>query len=425
MGSRGSVGVISGSQYIKAGDSASIDAFGRWRTSEPQTIFDAKNIFDDDGLASNVENVPLFFDNAETSGSGTSTSYRADEASQRLSVGATTAGTRVRQSLQRFNYQPGKSQQIFSTFNFISLDDNITKRAGYFDANDGLFLQSVGSTVSFVTRTSTSGSPVDNTIAQSSWNVDKFDGTGPSGITLDFTKTQILCIDFEWLGVGRVRMGFVVDGIIYSAHEFLNANNLSIVYMKTPNLPIRWEISNDGSGAASNLDTICTSVISEGGSEDLGTVRYAATTTHVDANSAGTTYAVIGMRLKTEYLGETVKLLKASLIEVQGSKDLEWSVKWNPTVASTFTYADETNSAVQIARGATANTVTNGIDIGGGFFNSGQGNSGGNISSGIASALNLGSKIDGTVDEIVLCVKPLTGSTNTDVWGSLTWRELT
>ena len=87
---------VKGGQSIKSADSPSIDGFGRWRVSNPQTLFDSKNIFDDDGLASSVENQPLFYDNSETSGSGTSTSYRADEASQRLTVGNTTAGTRDR-----------------------------------------------------------------------------------------------------------------------------------------------------------------------------------------------------------------------------------------------------------------------------------------------------------------------------------------
>lgn len=408
---------------IKVQDSFSIDAFGRWRVSNPITLFDSKNIFDDDGLASNVENVPLFFDNAEISGSGTSTSLRTNEASQRISVGATTAGMRARQSKQRFNYQSGKSQLILTTFNFISLDANITKRTGYFDENNGLFLEADGTTVNLVRRTSTSGSPVDNTVSQASWNLDPFDGTGPSGVTLDLTKTQILFIDFEWLGVGRVRMGFVVDGKIYYAHEFLNANNLTIVYMQTPNLPIRWEISNDGSGVASNLDCICASVQSEGGLNEIGTIRYASSGV-ISADSAGTVYAVVGIQLKDEYIGTTIKILKASLIETTGSSDLEWTLKLNPTVTGTFTYADETNSGVQIARGGTA-TVTGGIDITGGFFNSGQGNSGGAVSGNVTNALGLGSLIDGTVDEIVLCVEPLTGSSNTDVWGSLTWRELT
>ena len=367
---------------IKSQDSFSIDAFGRWRVSNPQTLFDSKNIFNDDGLSDNAENQALFYDNVQTSGSGTKTTYRSNESSQRISVSATTAGTRVRQSLQRFNYQPGKSQLIFCTFNLISLDANITKRVGYFDNSNGIFLETDGTTVNMVRRTRATGSVVDNEVAQASWNIDPMDGTGPSGVTLDLTKTQILIIDFEWLGVGRVRTGFVIDGKIYYCHEFLNANNLTVVYMQTPNLPIRWEISNDGSGVASNLDCICASVISEGSVDEQGVIRYASTSTAVAASAAGTVYAVLGIRLKAEYIGATINLLTTSMMETAGNKDLEWSVKFNPTVAGTFTYTDETNSAVQIARGATANTVTGGINITGGFFASAQGNVAGSISGG-------------------------------------------
>lgn len=410
---------------IASQDSFSIDAFGRWRVSNPITLFDSKNIYDDDGLAANVENQPLFWDNAETSGGSTTTGFRVNESSQRISVANTTAGVRVRQTRQRFNYQPGKSQLAIITFNMISQDSGVAKRVGYFDEKNGIYLETDGLSVSINRRTYTSGAAINNSVGQALWNIDPFDGSGPSGKVLDLTKTQIFFIDIEWLGVGRVRAGFVIDGKIYYAHEFLNANSLTVVYMTTPNLPIRYEIENDGTGAASNLDCICSTVISEGGSNDLGIVRYASTATHVDANAAGTVYAVLGIKLKAEYLGATVKVISASLIEVQGSKDLEWSLILNPDVAGTFTYADEANSAVQTAKGATANEVTNGTYIGGGFFNSGQGNSGGNISAGISSALTLGSLIDGTADEIVLCVKPLTGITNADVFGSLTWRELT
>lgn len=412
---------------IQAADSASIDAFGRWRVSNPQTLFDSKNIFDDDGLAADVENQPLFYDNAETSGSGTGTSYNANESSQTLTVSASTAGTRVRQTKMRFNYQPGKSQLIIMTFNINGCKSGITKREGVFDENNGLFLQGVGGAYSFVRRTKASGNVVDNAVAQNNWNIDRMDGTGKSGITLDFTKTQILFIDFEWLGVGRVRMGFVVDGKIYYAHEFNNANNLGVVYMSTPNLPLRSEIVNSGTGGADSLIQICSTVISEGGSEDLGMVRYASTAgTHLDANTENTIYALIGIRLKSEYIGATVKQLHTALQLHTASSKVEWVIKLNPTVAGVFTYNDQTNSAVQIALGATANTVTDGIDINGGFIESGGVTSGsaGSDSRGLANAIYLGSKIDGTVDTLVLCVRPIAGSTNVDIEGSLTWREL-
>jgi len=421
------MGIATGYSYkelsVSPTDNFGIDAFGRSRVSNPQTLFDSKNIFNDEGIASNLENLTLFWDNAETSGSGTTTEFRPDEACQSLSVANTTAGTRVRQSKQRFNYQPGKSQLIICTFNFISLDANISKRAGYFDDDNGIFLETSGSTVNIVTRTNTSGTPSNTAIAQDDWNIDKFDGTGASGVTLDLTKTQILYIDFEWLGVGRVRVAFVVDGKIYYAHEFLNANNLTTVYMSTPNLPVRYEISNDGSGVASDLDCICSTVMSEGGIQENGQIRYAASSAACNANVAGTVYAVIGIRLKSNYIGQTINLRNISLSEITSGKELRWFLRFNPTVAGTFTYSGESNSAIEVARGDTGNTVTGGTDIGGGFFSSV--NRGGEVSSTLDSALNLGSKIDGTVDEIVLCCTPLPGNSNADVFGGIEWRELT
>jgi hypothetical protein len=391
------------------------DAFGRVRTSSPQTIFDSKQIFD---------NSPLFWDDQETSGGGTGSTHNVNTASSTLSVSASTAGTRVRQTFQWFNYQPGKSQQILMTF---VLDNSgggagITRRVGQFNANNGLFLEDAEGTYKLVRRTYVSGSAVDNAVAQSAWNIDKLDGTGASGITLDFTKTQILVIDYEWLGVGRVRIGFNVNGVTYLAHQFLNANVLTDVYMSSPNLPLRFELSNSGTGVASTFKCICCSVSSEGGSDHLGILRYASTGgTHVNADAAGTIYAVVGLRLKAGYLGCTINPISWSML-CKTPDDLEWMLYLNPTVAGTFTYADETNSAVQTAKGATTNTVTNGIQLAGGFIASNGTTSGGSSGGELDNALRLGSSIAGTPDQLVLCVRPLGASADVD--GGLTWREL-
>lgn len=413
---------------IQADDSYSVDAFGRWRVSNLETIFDSKQIFNDPDLADNIENYPLFFDNQQTSGTGTSTAFNVNTASTTLSVSNATAGTRVRQSKMRFNYQPGKSQAIFASFVLGAQSAGITRRVGYFDQNNGLFLEDNGSSYRFVRRTFTSGSAVDNAVDQSSWNEDKMDGTGPSGITLDFTKAQILFVDLEWLGAGRVRMGFVVDGKIYYAHEFLNANNLTIVYMSSPNLPIRAEISNSGAGPAADLMVICSSVASEGGLADLGSVRRASNNgTHVDLADENTVYGVIGLRLKPSYLGAAVKILNVNMQIHTATDRVEWILYYNPTITGTFTWTDNSQSAVQIGRAAAAGpTITNGYQLDGGYIESGNNATGNSGSSGggINNAIRLGSLIDGTPDTIVLCARPIAGSSDVDVEGSITWREL-
>lgn len=412
---------------IEAQDSPSIDAFGRWRVSEPQTLFDSKNLYNNPDTWEDAENQPLFYDNVQTVGYGTtSTSYNSNQASQTVSVNSIVTATRIRQTKMRFNYQPGKSQLILMTFNMSGRVDNITKREGIFDENNGIFLE-LSDDVYLVIRSKASGSVVDTKIAQSDWNLDTLDGSGESQHQLNLNKTQILLIDYEWLGVGRVRMGFVVDGKIIYAHQFLNSNNLDVVYMSTPNLPLRTELSNNGLGAATSITQICSSVISEGGSEDLGVIRYASTNgIHIDADTENTIYAIIGMRLKTEYIGATIKQLNAAIQLQTGSEKVEWIIKLNPTVAGTFTYVGETNSAVEIARGTATNTVTGGTDITGGFIESGGAQSGNSGSGGrtLDNAITLGAMIDGTRDTLLLCARPIGGSVDVDIEGSLNWREL-
>ena len=195
---------------------AEFDAFNRLRISPPETLFDSKQIFD---------NQPLFWDEA-TTGTGTSSVYSQDNARTRMSVSADTAGSVTRQTFMRFNYQPGKSQLVLMTGLLTAGGSGLTASMGLYDDDNGIFVESKDGTIQICRRTSTSGSAVDNAVTQANWSVDSFDGTGPSGKTLDPTKTQIFFIDLEWLGVGRVRCGWVIDGQIYVAHEFLNTNVL-------------------------------------------------------------------------------------------------------------------------------------------------------------------------------------------------------
>ena len=390
-------------------ESQLIDAFGRQRVSNPETIFDSKQLFD---------NQALFWDDSQETGSGTTSTHSTDAARTRIGVALNTAGKRTRQTFMRFNYQPGKSQLVLMTGILTSTAASGVKSSmGLFDDNNGLFLTMDGTTAKFVRRSSVTGSVVDTEAAQSSWSEDKMDGTGPSGVTLDFTKSQILVIDFEWLGVGSVRMGFVVGGELYCAHKFHNANIGTAVYMSTPNLPLRYQIENDGTGAATTMDHICTTVESEGGEQELGKLRYVGTDgTHLDANTADTHYAIIGIRLKSTALDGVVKLISESIIS-ETNDDFEWTIRLNPTVAGTFTFSDETNSVVQTGTGATANTVTGGTLLCGGL-----GKSSSASESQVDNAIRLGAAIDGTVDEIYLCVRPL--SANADYEAGLMWREL-
>jgi hypothetical protein len=391
------------------------DAFGRLRTSEPHTIFDSKQIFDSQ---------PLFWDESLESGAGITSAHSTARASTTITSTISTAGVYTRQTYERFNYQPGKSQMILMTgiMDRLGGGTGVQRRIGQFDDDNGIFFEDDEGTFKVVVRSSTSGSPVDTKVAQSSFNLDTLDGTGASGVTIDLSKAQIFIIDYEWLGVGRVRLGLAVGGEIIYCHEVLNANVLDVVYMSTPNNPLRYQIVTTGSSLASELECNCSTVITEGGATHLGQLRFKSTAgTHVDVAVENTIYAIIGMRLKSTHLGETIDILKKSIAEHAGNKNYEWLLIFNPTVAGTFTYSNETNSAVQTATGATANTVTGGTIIDGGFAASA--NKGGSESSNLENAIRLGAAIDGTVDEIVLCVRPVGGSSNIDIEASIAWRE--
>jgi hypothetical protein len=233
------------------------------------------------------------------------------------------------QSKVYHRYVPGKSQLIVMTQIVGAAVANVVKRIGYFDANDGLFLEQNGTTdVAFVRRTKTSGSVVDNRYVQSAWNLDRLNGTGvvnPSGITLNLSNAQILIIDFQWLGVGRVRFGFDIGGKIVYCHEVLNANVLTLPYMKTGDLPVRWEIAGNG---VATLKAVCASVSSEGGLEadqgyqfgrSSGVITAASgTRTHIlSIRSAATINSIVNrIQIRPTQIGFLVTGNKPVLVEV-------------------------------------------------------------------------------------------------------------
>lgn len=237
------------------GDTAQLDAFGRLRVSSPFGIFDSKQIGTNDPYAFEEKLV----------GTATNT-YQYDRSSTYLTIGTASGDRAVRQTVRYFSYVPGKGQSIVCTGVLGAGKANVTKYIGYGDDRNGLFFCQQGATLGILTRTNVTATTVDTFVAQSSWNKDKMDGTGPSRITLDVTKAQIFMIDFQWLGVGRVRFSIDIDGRQYVVHEINNANNQASVYMTTPTLPVRYEIVNTGTSASSTtLEQICISVASEGG----------------------------------------------------------------------------------------------------------------------------------------------------------------
>lgn len=333
-----------------------VDAFGRLRVSQPFTLFDAQARFAADNSYSYV------------TATGGTTSFNTNQSSVNLSVTTTSGSTAVAQTYRVFPYQPGKGLLTLQTFTMAAGQANLRQRIGYFGAYNGVYLEQdgVGGTaLSFVVRTYTSGS-VDNSraVPQSSWNGDKLDGTGPSGVTLDVTKTQILWFDFEWLGVGNVRCGFVINGQFITCHTFQNSNFQTAVYMQTAILPLRYEIATTGTTASSStMQMICSTVISEGGYEQTSQVYNARTGNNgvTIANNTGLTFTpIVSIRVNSSYYGAII--IPSSIFfqpTASGSTGYEVVLIKNATLTgATWAAGAISGGMVDVDTAATACTAT-------------------------------------------------------------------
>jgi len=338
---------------IQFADNAVRDAFGNLRTTTPFTVFNSRNISIDSTIA---------YDTATTGGA--TSALDGNTASVLMTVPATTVSSVIRQSKRWSNYQPGKSHKILCTGVMGAGVSGITKRIGYFETNDGVFFQQLGTTLSVVIRSSTSGSPVDTVIAQSAWNIDKMDGTGTTGITLDMSKTHIFVMDFQWLGVGRVRFGFSIGGNVYYCHEINHANIDTIAYMRNPNLPIRYEISNNGTGASTSMRQICASVESEGGEQELGVNRFLTRgITPLSTLNDTNIYPLITFRHQSAHKYIDVHTIKYS-IACTSTAFFEYMLIVNPVFAGTApTYTPLSNSAIEFDVTTTSATTITGFDF--------------------------------------------------------------
>jgi len=336
------------------------DAFGRLRISEPFTLFDSSHRFDDNDLWS-----------TETSTGGTSV-FNANQGLVDLNVTAASGSSVLRETVKVFSYQPGKSLLVMNTFVMSPAKTGLTQRVGYYGDDNGFYLEQENSAVAFVKRSLVTGSIVETPVLQADWNGDKLNGTGPSGLTLDLTKAQIYWMDLEWLGVGSVRMGFVINGQFIVCHTFNHANIIASTYITTASLPLRYELFNeDDTSGTSTLKQICSTVISEGGYELRGKQQSVGTsiTAPMTFAVAGTYYPVVGIRLKTTRLDAIVIPTAISLLGLGNGKNYQWRILSGNVAISGGTWSDAGgDSAVEY--NITGTSATGGRILASGFVNS-------------------------------------------------------
>jgi hypothetical protein len=390
---------------------ATSDAFGRLRVSEPFTLFDTNSRYYDHNQFS-------------TATSGTANVvYVENQSSFQLNVGNASGDSVIRESKRVFPYQPGKSQLTLNTFCFNTPKTNLRQRVGLFGANDGVFFENDGTYNYMVIRSGSTG--VEERIRQDAWNGDRLTGAGgannPSGYTLYPDRTQIFYADVEWLGVGSVRVGFVINGTYILCHTFNHANQSgnTKVYMTTATLPIRYEITNTGStSGASMMTQICSTVISEGGYNSFGTTQSAGTgTTQKRLASANTYYPVVSIRLNSSRLDSIVLPRQIDVLSPSVNY-YRWVLLLNPTLTGATWATTSPTGTVDIDLAATA--ISGGTEIQSGYAASRELTQ---LSSVDYFQFQLGRTLAGVSDVVTLALAAT--ANNADVLAELGWQELT
>lgn len=387
------------------------DAFGRLRVSNPLTLFDSFHRYNDNGKINTYTN-------------GTASAIANNNAGLvDCTVGTASGDAVYRESNRVFAYQPGKSLQIMQSFVMAPGKTNLRQRIGYFDISNGVFLEQNGTSLRFRIRSSVTGTIEYQTVEQANWNVDPLDGSGMSTKILDITKAQILFFDIEWLGVGSVRCGFVIDGQFVLAHIFNHANYTQSTYMTTACLPVRAELENTGPTDSSSLfKVICTTVISEGGYALTGrplSIGHMLNAPYALTNP-NTVYPIFSMRLKSNRLGAIV-LPKNYSVGLTGNNNFRFMIIIGGTTSNgTWIDAGSTSS---VEYNLTATTIT------GGRIAEWKQIIGSNQFAGVADVADPFSyqlernTFTNTTTELTICLT--TSGNNVNTYAAINWEEIT
>lgn len=389
------------------------DAFGRLKTAEPYTIFDSSltNVYADNLFWGELIN-------------GTASSTFNEALSHKLLEVATDGDYIVRQTKQRFKYQPAKSHEFFIT-GLWNTEAGKRKRGGLVDYDNkglatitnvpqnGVFFENNGGILSWNIA---NNGVITETSTQENWNIDKSDGTGRSGFIFNPDATNIITCQLEWLGVGVVLVGFAIGaGSVIYCHAFTHASVEGIVdvYMRTANLPVSYELTSI-SGAGS-MKAICSSVISGGGFNPVGDTDATFNTSNISISN-GDTELLVGIRLQEDEFEYTVDPTQLSILSTSNG-NTQWVLCLNPIYTGTTTFVDKDNSIIQESTNNN-NIVTNfgKIIVAGSFSNNTD-----SLNESVTSALKIGKDLLGNRDELWLCVTALG---NENYRGTINYKQL-
>lgn len=387
-----------------------LDMFGRLKVGEPFTLFDSQQRYKASGDFSD-----------EISGTASAT-YLPNESTTSLSVGTSSGDKITRESRRVFPYQPGKSLQVLQTFVFSPGKANLRQRIGYFSRQNGIYLELEDFQLNLVRRDYVTGELRETRVPQSEWNIEKLLGDGVTDFNLDMTKAQIFFIEVEWLGVGAVRCGFVINGVPITVHRFDHANIVSSVYMTTATLPIRYEIENLAATASNSaMKQICATVISNGGYTRQTENWSAARTATVNVSSDF--YPLVSIRL---HEGRTDAVVLPSQVDIlpvaQGN--YEYALIRNATITG-GTWVQHTPSSGNVDYNISATAMTGGTKVYEGLLSSSnQASSAVSLGDVLRFDLQLGRTNSDTPvsDTLTVALRSL-GGTQSGI-GSISWVDL-
>lgn len=227
----------------------------------------------------------------------------------KLQVGSDAGDEAIRQTKRVQRYVPGRQNELSAALLFGTPVTGIRRRFGLFDVNDGAFFEDGGDgTYYCVIRRKTVSGPVEVRVARENWNVDKLDGTGPSGIVADPTAIQLISVEYEWYGAGQVEFNFIINNNKFPVHRFNHANYIPTTWSSTASLPIRIELTNiAGTAGTHTFYQGSHSLSAEGTAAIIGRQRTISTpVTGKILTTANTFYPVVAIRLKSTELNSVI-----------------------------------------------------------------------------------------------------------------------
>jgi hypothetical protein len=387
----------------------SLDAGSRVRTSQMTTLHDGKIL--------NGDNIFLY----DNQGPGTGT-----YANNKYNMSVTAGQYKVRQSKRFLPYFSGKSQLIEVTFDNFQVEANVVKRAGCFSSNavapfasnyDGFYIENDGTTIRL--KADRNGTNTIN-VPWTSW--DNYNLIS----SYNWANFTVVAFDFLWLGGAVLRIFLKTELGFVLAHTVNYAGTATDTFILSPNQPVRYEIrSTTGTGS---FRYICSQVSTEGSTTESGynnsiiSLSTAANPSNTAA-TIGTRYPLKGIRKKVANRDNSVKVVFPKIL-VASNDIVIWTLELNPTLSAPLTYTDVLNSAVQEANGSAAAAITITVTTPGRVLASGIVTQNGMMPTGVFEndfLTSLGSTLDNTMDQIVLCIQPVT--TNVTVNGVINFKE--